>query len=203
MNESQSTAEATGADFSLAASPRAEGLQQELRPGRGAEGRRPRAARRRGRRPGRGQRRRQVDPDQGDRRASSPPTAGRPASRASWSALHSPQAATRLGIATVYQDLALCDNLDVVANLFLGQEVADTVPGVDVLDETAMEQKAVELLVVARGDDAAQRADRGRVALRRPAPGGRDRALAARRARRSCCSTSRPRRSGSCRRPRS
>jgi D-xylose transport system ATP-binding protein len=29
---------------------------------------------------------------------------------------------TRLGIATVYQDLALCDNLDVVANLFLGQE---------------------------------------------------------------------------------
>jgi len=60
--------------------------------------------------------------------------------------LDSPQAATRLGIATVYQDLALCDNLDVVANLFLGQEVADTVPGVDVLDETAMEQKAVELL---------------------------------------------------------
>ncbi len=60
--------------------------------------------------------------------------------------LHSPQAATRLGIATVYQDLALCDNLDVVANLFLGQEVADTVPGVDVLDETAMEHKSVELL---------------------------------------------------------
>ena len=27
-----------------------------------------------------------------------------------------------LGIATVYQDLALCDNLDVVDNLFLGQE---------------------------------------------------------------------------------
>jgi D-xylose transport system ATP-binding protein len=60
--------------------------------------------------------------------------------------LDSPQAATRLGIATVYQDLALCENLDVVANLFLGQEVANTVPGVDVLDETAMEQKAVELL---------------------------------------------------------
>src|SRR5215467_16020543 len=33
-----------------------------------------------------------------------------------------PQAATRLGIETVYQDLALCDNLDVVANLFLGRE---------------------------------------------------------------------------------
>src|SRR5262249_38211892 len=34
-----------------------------------------------------------------------------------------PSDATGLGIATVYQDLALCDNLDVVANLFLGQEV--------------------------------------------------------------------------------
>lgn len=34
----------------------------------------------------------------------------------------SPEAANALGIATVYQDLALCDNLDVVANLFLGRE---------------------------------------------------------------------------------
>ena len=33
-----------------------------------------------------------------------------------------PQMASRLGIQTVYQDLALCDNLDVVANLFLGRE---------------------------------------------------------------------------------
>ncbi len=58
--------------------------------------------------------------------------------------LDSPQAATELGIATVYQDLALCENLDVVANLYLGQEVADGGP--HVLDETAMEQKAEELL---------------------------------------------------------
>jgi D-xylose transport system ATP-binding protein len=60
--------------------------------------------------------------------------------------LTSPQAATGLGIATVYQDLALAENLDVVANLFLGQEVADGIPGVDVLDETSMEQKSMELL---------------------------------------------------------
>jgi D-xylose transport system ATP-binding protein len=60
--------------------------------------------------------------------------------------LHSPQDATSLGIATVYQDLALAENLDVVANLFLGQEVADGWPGVDVLDETAMEHKSMELL---------------------------------------------------------
>jgi D-xylose transport system ATP-binding protein len=58
--------------------------------------------------------------------------------------LSSPQQATRLGIATVYQDLALCENLDVVANLFLGQEVSSGGPGV--LDETGMEQKASELL---------------------------------------------------------
>src|SRR5256712_10348200 len=36
--------------------------------------------------------------------------------------ISSPQVATHLGIETVYQDLALCDNLDVVANLFLGRE---------------------------------------------------------------------------------
>src|ERR1700730_4397712 len=36
--------------------------------------------------------------------------------------INSPQNANSLGIETVYQDLALCDNLDVVANLFLGRE---------------------------------------------------------------------------------
>jgi D-xylose transport system ATP-binding protein len=60
--------------------------------------------------------------------------------------LHSPQDATALGIATVYQDLALAENLDVVANLFLGQELANGTPGIDVLNETAMEQKSMELL---------------------------------------------------------
>jgi D-xylose transport system ATP-binding protein len=60
--------------------------------------------------------------------------------------LNSPQAASRLGIATVYQDLALAENLDVVANLYLGQEVANGTPGVDVLDEVTMEQKSMELL---------------------------------------------------------
>ncbi len=37
-------------------------------------------------------------------------------------AIRSPQDVARLGIETVYQDLALCDNLDVVANLYLGRE---------------------------------------------------------------------------------
>jgi D-xylose transport system ATP-binding protein len=60
--------------------------------------------------------------------------------------LTSPQAATRLGIATVYQDLALCENLDVVENLYLGQEVDRPVPGVHLLDEPAMERRTLELL---------------------------------------------------------
>jgi D-xylose transport system ATP-binding protein len=58
--------------------------------------------------------------------------------------LDSPQAATELGIATVYQDLALCENLDIVANLFLGKEASNG--NRFLLDETSMEQKTEELL---------------------------------------------------------
>src|SRR5205085_5967972 len=62
--------------------------------------------------------------------------------------LNTPQDATRLGIATVYQDLALCDNLDVVANLFLGKEETENGPaGVTrQLDEVDMEHRSEELL---------------------------------------------------------
>jgi D-xylose transport system ATP-binding protein len=59
--------------------------------------------------------------------------------------ISTPQIAERLGIATVFQDLALCDNLDVVANLFLGKEEVDGVP-VHVLDEVEMEQRSKQLL---------------------------------------------------------
>ena len=59
-----------------------------------------------------------------------------------------PTDATHLGIETVYQDLALADNLDVVANLYLGREdVAPRLPSLGgVLDETAMEQRTLEVL---------------------------------------------------------
>ncbi|HEX2436323.1 MAG TPA: ATP-binding cassette domain-containing protein [Solirubrobacterales bacterium] len=60
--------------------------------------------------------------------------------------LNTPQAAYRLGIATVYQDLALCENLDVVQNLYLGQEVGNHIPGLDLLDEPSMEHRTLELL---------------------------------------------------------
>lgn len=55
--------------------------------------------------------------------------------------LPSPQAALDRGIATVFQDLALCDNLDVVQNLFLGREL-DKLR----LNEVQMEVRAWELL---------------------------------------------------------
>jgi D-xylose transport system ATP-binding protein len=62
--------------------------------------------------------------------------------------IHGPADAAKLGIATVYQDLALCDNLDVVANLFLGQETLVEGPGqiVRALNETEMEQRSHDLL---------------------------------------------------------
>lgn len=62
--------------------------------------------------------------------------------------IRSPQDAYRQGIATVYQDLALADNLDVVANLFLGHEQRRHRGGrlLGMLDEEEMEHHARELL---------------------------------------------------------
>jgi D-xylose transport system ATP-binding protein len=56
--------------------------------------------------------------------------------------VHSPREASALGIATVYQDLALCDNLDIVANMFLGRE--ELTKGL--LDERQMELEAKQTL---------------------------------------------------------
>jgi D-xylose transport system ATP-binding protein len=62
--------------------------------------------------------------------------------------ISSPQGAAALGIATVYQDLALCDNLDVVANLYLGRELfaSGAARATYAIDETTMEQSALKLL---------------------------------------------------------
>jgi len=56
--------------------------------------------------------------------------------------LHSPREASRIGIEVVYQDLALCDNLDIVQNMFLGRE--ETAGGI--FDEGQMEREASETL---------------------------------------------------------
>ena len=63
--------------------------------------------------------------------------------------IRNPGDANRLGIETVYQDLALCDNLDTVANLYLGRELgrpARWPSPLKVLSERAMEERAGERL---------------------------------------------------------
>jgi D-xylose transport system ATP-binding protein len=57
-------------------------------------------------------------------------------------AINGPRDATELGIEVVYQDLALCDNLDIVQNMFLGREQAKGL----VLNEPAMESLAAKTL---------------------------------------------------------
>src|SRR5690348_3205590 len=57
--------------------------------------------------------------------------------------IHGPKDSARLGIEVVYQDLALCDNLDVVENMFLGREKLSTLRR---LDESQMERQARETL---------------------------------------------------------
>jgi ABC-type sugar transport system ATPase subunit len=56
--------------------------------------------------------------------------------------IHSPRDAAHLGIATVYQDLALCDNLDIVQNMLLGREKQRF----GLLDEVSMELTAKQTL---------------------------------------------------------
>jgi len=69
------------------------------------------------------------------------PTSGTIHFRGKQITINSPSEALNLGIATVFQDLALCENLDVVANIFLGQEHNPWY-----LDEVAMEVRAWTLL---------------------------------------------------------
>ena len=56
--------------------------------------------------------------------------------------LNDPRQAASLGIEVVYQDLALCDNLDIVQNMFLGRELKGSVA----MDEAEMESKAGQTL---------------------------------------------------------
>ncbi len=56
--------------------------------------------------------------------------------------VHNPKQANALGVEVVYQDLALCDNLDIVQNLYLGREAMSS----GLLDEITMEERASETL---------------------------------------------------------
>ena len=57
--------------------------------------------------------------------------------------IHGPKDAAKLGIEVVYQDLALCDNLDVVQNMYLGREARNWFQQ---LNEPMMESKTAETL---------------------------------------------------------
>ena len=94
--------------------------------------------------------------------------------------IRTPSDATRHGVATVYQDLALCDNLDVVANLYLGSELVE--PGL--AQRAALARRDRDGTAHARaarlalGHHARQPADAGPLAVRRTTTGRGDRALA-------------------------
>ena len=60
--------------------------------------------------------------------------------------IHNTRDASKLGIETVYQDLALCDNLDIVQNMFLGRERLSRL----LLNEDDMERAAAETLASLR-----------------------------------------------------
>jgi D-xylose transport system ATP-binding protein len=57
-----------------------------------------------------------------------------------------PAEAKAKGIETVYQDLSLCTNVDVVSNFFMGREITRKVLGIPVLDERAMERETAKAL---------------------------------------------------------
>jgi hypothetical protein len=90
-------------------------------------------------------------------------------SRASPSTVHSPRDASALGIEIVYQDLALCDNLDIVQNMFLGGAAVR-----HRLDESSMEQARERRSVAVRAHRAVGAPAR-RQPVRRSAPDRGDR----------------------------
>ena len=89
--------------------------------------------------------------------------------------LHSPADARALGIETVYQDLALADDLSVGANVFLGREPIRRWFGLPVIDNRRIRDETESLL--ARIESRIPPKAAHRVAsFRRPASGGGDRA---------------------------
>jgi D-xylose transport system ATP-binding protein len=58
----------------------------------------------------------------------------------------SPVDARKMGIETVYQDLSVCNNLDSVANLFIGRELTRSIIGLGILRKKEMEEKTTQVL---------------------------------------------------------
>ena len=77
------------------------------------------------------------------------PTSGRMLFEGREFMARSPAEAKAAGIETVYQDLSLCTNVDVVANFFMGREMTRRVLGVPLLDERGMERVVAKALASA------------------------------------------------------
>jgi D-xylose transport system ATP-binding protein len=74
------------------------------------------------------------------------PTSGRILFDGVERSFRSPLEAKRAGIETVYQDLSLCTNVDVVANFFMGRELTKRVLGIPVLDEAEMTARTAKAI---------------------------------------------------------
>jgi simple sugar transport system ATP-binding protein len=83
------------------------------------------------------------------------PTAGQLHFEGSHAHIKSPGEARRLGIETVYQDLALSDNLTAAANIFLGRELFYHVGPFRFLDHRAMNARATELFAELKSETRA------------------------------------------------
>lgn len=70
--------------------------------------------------------------------------------------IHSPGEARRLGIETVYQDLALADNLTAAANIFLGRELKRSFGPLKLLRHKAMNQRSAELFAELKSETRAE-----------------------------------------------
>jgi D-xylose transport system ATP-binding protein len=74
------------------------------------------------------------------------PTSGRMVFEGKDYQANTPAEAKAAGIETVYQDLSLCTNVDVVGNFFMGREITRKIAGIPILDERAMEEITTKAL---------------------------------------------------------
>ncbi len=74
------------------------------------------------------------------------PTSGRMMFEGKEYRAKSPAEGKAAGIETVYQDLSLCTNVDVVANFFMGREITRKFLGIRILDEKAMEEAVTKAM---------------------------------------------------------
>ena len=176
------------------------GVTKRFGRGPGADGRRLRGLARRGRRPGRRQRRRQVDADQGDLRRPARRLRHDPFRRRGGHDPHAGRLGRRSGSRPSTRT-SPCATTSTSSPTCSSARRPSRRRGVRRSTRSRWSARRVELLGELAGADAAQCPHAGLVAVGRPAPVGRDRPLPARRARSSCCSTSRRPRSASPRPP--